>query len=54
MSGSNLSGRRLAGGDIPTLAMGGFLIVLGALTAYDAAHLRQPATDVGVGPRHSR
>ncbi len=50
MSGPDISGRRLSGGDVPTLAMGILLIVLGALTAYDAAHLRQPATDVGVGP----
>jgi len=44
------SGRSLAGGNLPTLAVGTFLIVLAALTAYDASQLRQPVTDVGVGP----
>ncbi|MCS0494664.1 tripartite tricarboxylate transporter TctB family protein [Ancylobacter sp. MQZ15Z-1] len=40
-------GRR---GDVPTLLIGAFLLLLAGLTVYDASHLRQPMTDVGVGP----
>ena len=41
---------KLSASDLPSLAVGVFLLILAALLTYDAWHLRQPMTDVGIGP----